>query len=51
MAVTLKLTDDQFHLLHACADKKAKHVRVPTEALRMLLMDHSAMIRALGLKP
>jgi len=51
MAVTLKLTDEQWHLLHACADKKAKHVRVRTEDLRVLLMDHAAMIRALGLKP
>ena len=47
----LKLTDDQFYALHAAADRKAKQTRVSTEVLRVLLNDHSAMIRALGIKP
>lgn len=51
--VNLTTTQEQFESLHQAVDGKAKHVRVPAEALQRLLIDHAVLVRegrAKGLK-
>lgn len=50
MSVNLLTTQQTFERLHEQADSRAAHIKVETDAISKLLIDHSILVRALRSK-